>query len=256
MSIADKLTAIAENTPKVYEAGYKKAVDELCPPINETGLVVQCCPLGALTIENVGSMNTYTTVTICGKNLYDAAAYPLNNNQIIRHEYGTYASSNTFAATEKYIPCAHLQGQTISIRHAPRITENNNNTGGGIAFYKEDRSYLSGANTSQVTVPAEAAFFRFCINVDYAHEAQIELGSVLTKYEPYAGKKIGIAVYDELPKEIEPFEGINTIFAYDDDAGVDGEDLATEVSVTGITDPKAVLDRLNEYLGAAASASV
>jgi hypothetical protein len=153
-----------------------------------------------------------------------------------------------FSATEEYVPCKHLQGQTISIRHAPRITENNNSTGGGIAFYKADFSYLSGANTSQVTVPTEAAFFRFCINKNYVSEAQIELGSAVTEYAPYVGK---INHVDGVLMEaiITPVSGLNTIWLTDGSSAYDG-------TVTGIADPKAVLDRLNEYLGAAASASV
>lgn len=251
MSIADKLTTIAENTPKVYEAGYKKAVEELCPPINESGLVVQCCPLEGTELS-VTWDEEIEQVHICGKNLFNASRYPLVENQIIRHASGTYASSSVFSATEEYVPCKHLQGQTISIRHAPRITENNISTGGGIAFYKADFSYLSGANTSQVTVPTDAVYLRFCINTDYAYEAQIELGSVTTKYERYTGKTVFVdgALMGET---IKPIKGLNTIWL----TGAEDEDIDVHhATVTGITDPKAEIDRLKKITGASSVATI
>ena len=225
----------------------RKIIETLCPPIEESGKLMQCYPLDGTQLNVRWDSDNVNEVHICGKNLYNATAYPLKNNQIIRHATGTYASSGTFAATEKYIPCAHLQGQTISIRHAPRVTENNNSTGGGIAFYKEDLSYLSGANTSQVTVPAEAVFLRFCINMNYDHEAQIELGSAVTEYAPYVGK---INHVDGVLMEgiVTPINGLNTIWLTDGSAAYDG-------TVTGITDPKAEINRLKEIIGATSVAT-
>lgn len=225
----------------------RKIIETLCPPIEESGMVMQCYPLEGTLLNVMWDSDNVNEMHICGKNLYNKTAYPLKNNQIIRHEYGTYASSGIFAATEKYIPCMHLQGQTISIRHAPRVTENNITTGGGIAFYKEDQSYLSGSNMSQVTVPDEAAYFRFCINKNYVSEAQIELGSAVTEYEPYIGKE---SFVDGVLMEgiFQPINGLNTIWLTNGASAYDG-------TVTGSADPKAEINRLKEIIGATSVAT-
>lgn len=224
----------------------QKIIETLCPPIEESGMVMQCYPLDGTQLNVRWDSDNVNEVHICGKNLYDAAAYPLKNNQIIRHTSGAYAYSNTFAATEKYIPCDHLQGQTISIRHAPKNTEAGS-TGGGIAFYSDDNGYLSGTSDSKVTVPAEAAFFRFCINMDYDHEAQIELGANVTEYVPYVGK---MNYVDGVMKEaiITPVSGLNTIWLTDGSSAYDG-------MVTGFADPKAEIKRLKDIVGAASVAT-
>lgn len=221
----------------------RKIVETLCPPINEAGYLVQCCPLDGTELLVTWDEDVVGEVHVCGKNLYDKEAYPLTENQLIRYASGTYATSKTFAATEKYIPCAHLQGQTISIRHAPRITENNNNTGGGIAFYDSNQAYLSGANTSQVAVPDDAAYLRFCINMDYDHEAQIELGADVTEYAPYVGK---INHVDGVLMEgiVTPINGLNTIWV------TDGGGEAYHGTVTGFADPNAEIKRLKARVDA------
>ena len=45
MSIAEKLTTVAENQQKVYDAGYRVAIDRYCPVFADSGAVVECNPV-------------------------------------------------------------------------------------------------------------------------------------------------------------------------------------------------------------------
>lgn len=239
---ASSVTIACKNAiAEAEEAGFKKAVETFCPKFLKSARLVQCYPL----TDYPYSVSLWSTddealdggVVVCGKNLYDKESYPLTKNQIIRHASGTYAYSDIFSATEKYIPCMHLQGQKISIRHAPRVTENNNSTGGGIAFYKKDQSYLSGANTSQVTVPDDASYMRFCINTKYAHEAQIELGDKSTEYEAYSEKQYSSS--EGMDDEVELREGCNTIYTNSSNG---------EVRVLCREDISALVGKLRNYI--------
>lgn len=252
MSIADKLTAIAENTPKVYDAGYKKAKEKFCPTINESGKVVQCLPLEGepLVITPGFTENSTSVVTICGKNLYNKSAYPLDTNG---YPYGSEASKGMFSTSQNYrrtgfIPVAHLAGQTIVLSHCPFATNP------GMAFYTRmpnvsdsadcKDACCGGTTGASIQVPANAVYMVFCVKVaDKDADVQIEFGSMTTGYEPYAELKRTI-VYPDATTEVEPFKGINTIFAYCGDAGAD------HVTVTGRADPIAEIERLKERVNA------
>lgn len=261
MSIEYKLTTIAENTPKVYDAGYKKAKETFCAPINETGLVVQCCPLAsepfAITDFDVLEVEEFT---VCGKNLYNAVEYPLVDGYYINRGSGAEAgggSHTEYCATLTYIPVAHLCGKKINLNHIP------GGTSPGIAFYDEYKVRtnpdLNGKGDNQI-VPDGAVYMRFCTYISKKDEVQIEIGSVATSYEPYA--EIPVIVPAQLPIEIEPLEGVNTIFAYyrcfETAPGVPEKEIygAASVTVTGTTDPIAEHNRLKEYFGSLSSATI
>ena len=253
MSIADKLTAIAENTPKVYDAGYKKAVETLCPPINETGVLIQCCPIEGypLTIAADFALGDDVPVTICGKNLYNKTAYPLATNG---YPYSNTSASGTFSTSANYrrtgfIPVAHLAGQTIVLSHCP------NATNPGMSFYTRipnvgsadncKDAWCGGTTGASIKVPDNAKYMVFCVKAaDAEADVQIEVGSVTTDYEPYVYKERYLVNPDGTSTEIEPFKGINTIFAYCSDTEVD------HVTVTGIADPIAEIERLTDILTA------
>lgn len=248
MSIADKLTAIAENTPKVYDAGYKKAQETLCPPINETGLVVQCCPIQAvpLTITDIDNIAGTGVVTICGKNLYDPVKYPLVDGYYINKGSGVESGSGTHAdycATRTYIPVEHLRGMTINLNHLP------GGSAPGMAFYdanfvRTDPS-LNGKGGNQ-TVPDDAVYMKFCTYISKKDKVQIELGSVATSYEPYAEKRYTLADSSFVPLDVDSFNGVNTIFAHDILSNYE----ALSFTVTGTTDPRAEIKRLTDILTA------
>lgn len=254
MSIADKLTTIAENTPKVYDAGYKKAKEKFCPTINESGKVVQCCPLDGeplVIAPGFATGGSTSVVTICGKNLYDKAAYPLDTNGYPYSSEstakGTFATSQNYRRTG-FIPVAHLAGQTIVLSHCPFATNP------GMAFYTRmpnvsdsadcKDACCGGTTGASIQVPANAVYMVFCVKVaDKDADVQIELGSVTTGYEPYAEQKRIMVYPDVTSVEVEPFKGTNTVFAY-------GDNIANTVTVTGTTDPIAEIERLTDILTA------
>ena len=204
----------------------RNIVDTLCPTFVKQGHFVQCEPMKG-SIITVRNAEPDCTAFICGKNLYNAGKYPMKSGKVIRHGYGTYVDSEAFCATEDYIPIGHLYHDdndvTISIRHAPAST-NGNGTLAGIAFYNESKTYISGTNKSQATIPENAVYMRFSINKDYVSEAQIEIGDTVTDYAPYQGYGLTGALV-----EFNALDGINTIWSYCNDE-------AFEVTVSGKND--------------------
>jgi hypothetical protein len=243
------------DTNAYLEGRFADIIDKLCPTINETGLLVQCSPLEGYPLEvqakesgDIGGV----TVTVCGKNLYDANTYPMTPKKMIRHASGTYADSTGFSATEAYIPAAHLQGKTISIRNAPKVTNPTGTTNAGIAFYDKAKNYLSGTHQAQITVPENAVYMRFCINTDYLeYGVQIEIGEKVTDYEEYSANIFtseGDAASEFIHvKTIDDRSGLTTVFAYMGLAENLGElTTATEVKVFGRADPNAKIRRLTD----------
>lgn len=224
----------------------KNIVDKLCPPISETGLVVQFEAVEGYPLEvsakESGDIDG-VSVTVCAKNLYDAVSYPMTPKNMIRYASGNAASSTSYSATLDFIPCEHLRGRDISIRYAPIITSPSGSTA-GIAFYDENKIYLSGYIYAQVTVPEAAVYMRFSINTEYEDEAQIELGNVVTDYEPYfkntfTASNDASGAFIPVPG-IVGRSGLTTIFAYD------GAGKVTDVKVSGRADPNAQIRRLTD----------
>ena len=56
MSIAEKLTTVAENQQKVYDAGFKKAIDRYCPESTESGAVVEYKPFEGHLLKVVSNI--------------------------------------------------------------------------------------------------------------------------------------------------------------------------------------------------------
>lgn len=210
-------------------------IDKLCPSFEKTGTLVQCEPVEGYPIEvtSKGAVDSLS-VSVCGKNLYNAGDYRLEPNTIIRFEIGSAGTSSTFAGTIEYIPVSHLRGKTISIRRSPQST--NGSTGAGLAFYDINKEHIKNGSTrhTPTTVPDNASFMRFSINKDYVGEAQIELGEVVTDYEPYCGNSSNAA---GSKGTVTGVKGINNVFAY-------SGDNAVEITVSGKADPVAIIEKL------------
>lgn len=215
----------------------KNIVDRLCPTFEKTGLFVQCEPVEGYPLNIVADTEKQVRFTVCGKNLYNKDTYPLEDNTIIRWDSGLSITSTTYASTG-YIPVSHLRGQQIAIRHCPYVTANGS-TGAGIAFYDDTQMYIndgSGTNRATTTVPINASFMRFSINKksEYKREAQIEIGSTVTDYEPYwKPKDIG----EGSSVVVVAGKGVNSLFCYDGEQPV-------KITVTGKADPVAVIEKL------------
>lgn len=175
----------------------KGTVDHLCPAIEESGAVVRCEPLEGYplgVISKVGpSLDFYTGITLtrCGKNLYDEVAFPLSTG-MINKDTGVATGGSKCSRTAGFIPIAHLHGKTITLNHPAKGTYGP----AGAAFYDEDQIYISGSNEATMVVPDNAEYMRFCVPKAYMDQIQIELGSTVTDYEPYAGKTYTVALDD------------------------------------------------------------
>lgn len=152
------------------------------------------------------------TVAQYGKNLFDYTKYPFTNIYIAYQSGYNYESSGSWSGTNDYIPCSHLQGQTITLNHPP--LEITSETGAGIAFYTEQSisSYISGVNAYSFTIPVGANYFRFAIPRAYADgtQIQIELGDTVTEYEAY--KAPVTATVDESGKAEFSAYATNSVF--------------------------------------------
>lgn len=253
MSIAEKLMQVAENTPKVFLAGAMEAIKSICPPINETGILVQCCPLEYMPFTVTANSKSGGVLNVCGKNLFDKTSYPLEADGYPHKTLGHLTKSENYKRTG-FIPIAHLRGQTINLNHAPTTATNP-----GMAFYKYlpdgsesdcKTAFCGGGTGANTKVPDNAEYMCFCVAVaNKDKDIQIELGSVATSYEAYDCKQYTVAPNSDFYVEAEPFYGINTIFSYS--GGVH-----YPITVTGTTDPTREINRLKEYLGALSSASV
>ena len=229
------------DTNAYLEGRFDGIIDKLCPTFEETGLVVQCEPLEGTSLKATYNAGGLISITVCGKNLYDASKYPMKRGMMVRHGTGLYRdSSDLFAATKDFIPVSHLRGLTISLLHAPYDT-NTTGTTAGIAFYTDanENSFIEGSGTSraQVTVPSNADYMRFSIHGDLINEAQFEIGSAATDYEPYWERKA--TDYDSAV--VIANKGINTVVGYD---GV----LPAEITVTGKADPVALNKHQDERI--------
>ena len=112
MSIAEKLVTVAENQPKVYDAGHKAAIDRYCPDFIETDAVVTCKPVGNYPLKVVSditpiqagsgdtsptnirplSAHTSVKVTRCGENLWDMTRFLLADGWAVDEDGAYYGS--------------------------------------------------------------------------------------------------------------------------------------------------------------------
>ena len=246
------------DTNAYLESRFDGIIKQLCPPIEESGMVMQCYPLEGTELLVTWDSDSVWYVNICGKNLYNKAAYPLD---IIGYPYSSTTATGTFSQSTSYkrtgfIPVAHLAGQTIVLSHSP------NATNPGMCFYtripdisdKDDCKAACCGNTNKasIQVPADAVYMVFSVkNEDVTADVQIEFGSFTTEYEPYASK---VAVVDGalMQETITPIKGTNTLWL----AGNGDEDITVyHGTVTGFADPKAEIKRLKDIIGATSVAT-
>lgn len=56
MSIAEKLTTVAENQQRVYDAGFKKAIERYAPEFTESGASVVCYPIEGFLLNVISQI--------------------------------------------------------------------------------------------------------------------------------------------------------------------------------------------------------
>lgn len=194
------------NEPYLFERSIGQQMGNLCrlavgdAKVTQTGEIVTLEDMSergtmGVSVEVPYSAEGYQSVSVtrCGKNLYDAQTYPLISGYWINTSTGGALSNTEFAATVSNqagvfrIPV--LRGVTITL---------NNRPGGmnpGFVFYRADRAYISGLKNNGMpkntpwtfTVPLNAYYLAFTTSAEKKDEAQLELGSTATDYEPYNG---------------------------------------------------------------------
>ena len=118
---------------------------------------------------------------MCGRNLLDKSLLVAGHE--IDSDNGAYyaTSSQNWYATEEYIDCTALRGQSV-IASAKSVHSTT------IAFYDGENAFISSSScnkTSPVTVPSSASYMRMDFYTDYVATAQLEYGSTATDYRPY-----------------------------------------------------------------------
>jgi len=214
----------------------KHTVDKLCPAFSESGSVVQCEPVEGYPLKVMTQLPEGTeavTLTHCGKNLFDCNSHTFSEGYVSQGS-GVFHSSGNYCLT-KYVPIAHLQGQTITLNKVP------GGSNPGMAFYDADKVYISGGDGTAMTVPDNAAYMCFSVPIAYidGDEIQIEIGKTATEFEPYRGQ-----TYTATPSAesqdwggIPALPGINTLYC---DSGV--------TTVEGKSDPVAIIEKLTNAI--------
>ncbi len=179
-------------------------IGNICPAFTEKGKVVRCEPVAGYplqvksyygeTVDGGGNYipwdDLFVDLTILGKNIYNRNQYPLTAGRYVGSSGGLtgYSSSSNYAATEGFIPIAHLRGQYITLNHPPVEVGGSNPK---MAFYTaaDESTVIKEActNTHTAKVPDNATFMRFSVPKIYADgsQIQIELGTLITAYEAY-----------------------------------------------------------------------
>jgi hypothetical protein len=216
----------------------QNTVDKLCPPIHESGTVVQCEPVEGYPLAvTVDETSVPCEITLCGKNLYDSTKYPLTDGYYINNLNGVHngeGKHETYCATLNYIPVTHLRGQRITLNYLP------GGSAPGIMFYDSAQARIpnSGGKGDNVLVPNDAVYMRFTTTIADKAKAQIELGSVATAFEPYSGANISVKASEV---EITARNGVNTIYVYDGDTPVN-------IEVIGRANPGAIIEKLTNAI--------
>ena len=248
LDVAHSMAFVQNADTNAYlEGRFADIFDKLCPTVIETGKLVQITSIEGMPLSVTGAFEGTLEVSVCGKNLYNKTAYPLDTNG---YPYSNTSASGTFAPSQNYrrtgfIPVAHLAGQTIVLSHCPYATNP------GMSFYTRipdvgnsddcKDAWCGGTTKESMIVPDNANYMVFCVKADDKDaDVQIELGSVSTSYEPYVFTSGGAADDGEMPVIINALKGVNTIWAIDEN----GTDMPTNITVTGKADPVALIDKL------------
>ena len=253
LDVANSMAFVQNADTNAYlEGRFADIIDKLCPSFEKTGTVVQCEPVEGYPLSVQAKEDGHVegvTVTVCGKNLYDAKTYPLKKDLYIHMNTGTcnqpsstseyrYAATATDLNKPLYIPVGHLVGKVITLNNIAL------GASPGMAFYDSSKKRIAGGKGNAITVPTGAAFMSFTINAAVEKDIQIEIGSAETAYEPYLEKTFeasGDAASEFIQVDgVFGRSGVMTFFAKN------GKGEITDVKVSGKADPVALIDKLTE----------
>lgn len=201
MSIAEKLTAVAENIPKVYEAGQKSMVDESkiieksaggvdFLNINDVSEVPHDVEI-QLTNDTITDFSD-TEVTVCGKNLWDKEYASDKNNWTFLN--ASYSSVAIYVGKDNYVTFSYKDKlQTGLGIYVAVMTENT--TADAVTswlYHNTQTGMMSNVITIKATeeyvylrtnVQLESLFSKFWQYV--GNDLQIEINNSASEYQPY-----------------------------------------------------------------------
>lgn len=210
------LGPLPENTVSGAVASFTDGADDVPIKSASFGIVASGgngSPSSPVPIVGFNGMTVYHGK----KNIFDITTYPITKKRYIRASDGYFAIStiDLRGATEDYIPCVSMRGKTWVINKP-----NNSSNTLGLAFYDENKAFLSSVLTwpsgtnGVFTVPEDAYYFRFTVDLDSADdtEIQIEAGTTATAFAPY---------YQPEPNAVTWQSEVGTVYGgelYDDGA--------------------------------------
>lgn len=197
MSISRKLTTIAENQQRVYDAGYAKGQAEGGGVVIDpdkiiektvTGTIIRVDDVSEIPHKCTVSVDKDANVTVCGKNLitidgweiFDKQAdgsYKINKRTITTDKMPFLLPSGVYCASG-YIKCPTLSNCRPVLTHADGTKTNlfATSTGDWVRF----EGVTKGSAIVSVHIDYSSATEEL-----YIKDFQIEMGTTATAYEPY-----------------------------------------------------------------------
>lgn len=271
MSIAEKLTTVAENQPKVYDAGFKVAIERYAPEFTESGASVTCNPVenyplgvvsgitpiqsgsGDPTPSNVRPITAHTAVKVTVSNETDSKEY---NAGLPADSYcGSFDwSTGVLTLTHKMLAVTGNEGWELLSNDAVWKTDGlMEDSKKGQSVYGFCSHLLSGADGTLVwdyirkaNTFGGLAFFGFANGLwgEDLREITVAKWKEYTKAQYDAGTPIQLVYELEKPlteqltaQEILALSGTNTVYS---DTG--------DTTVTFKADPIALVAQLEESI--------
>ena len=258
LDVAHSMAFVQNADTNAYlEGRFADIIDKLCPSFEKTGSLVQCEPMeGTDLVISAEDVPVGYHITVCGKNLYNKGAYPLEfagYPSSANSSQGIISYSDNYRRTG-FIPVGHLKGQTIVLNHPPSYYGSVSKP--GMSFYSSNpdpsdnaackAAWCGGTTGASMKVPDNATYMVFCVRKQDSpvgsepKDIQIEIGSSSTDYEEFKVYGSGMldSSWDKLV--ITAGSGIHTVYGLDYN---DETDVA-EITVTGKADPVALITKL------------
>ena len=257
MSIAEKLTTIAENQQRVYDKGYDKgyfdgedygytdgynrgydnAIFDICPMFEERGNAVMCFPMGEMKVEAFLDVGVTATVTRCGRNLFDKNNYT---------KTGCIPGASNFSNTNgRSVVVEVIPNTTYTVKHdLPTIMRLGTSVefpavGGEISVNVAKNTSTIGALTITTGENDRWMVIQLLANADVNNgikleqcieSLQVEFGNLATSYEPYTGETFTITDGETI--HITALDGANCLT-------IDNDGI---IEVSGYANAKELLD--------------
>lgn len=145
--------------------------------------------------DNVRPIHGYSAVNVtrCGKNLW--------NTNDPKAQNGYYERNGTF------VPTGVWKSIKFKCSVGMKFIKSGSNWGGNVTYWK-DGTFVGGENANRVTIPSGVNEVIFGCQAT-SQNAQLEIGSTATEYEPYTGNIYTIQLGQEVyGAEVDAVNGV------------------------------------------------